>query len=106
MMYSIYQDNQLIGRLPNTETDTVARFLAGIPQFETSSFKVVDMLDILIVSTLGNLIYDVPDQEWLRSELAPLLYKYDDEPFEKVELIPANQSVDDFYDFVNSLDEE
>lgn len=105
MNYSIYKNNELIGRLPDNETDTVARFVAGIPFNEMAIYKIVDGFDVLILLTLGGFLDTVPDQRWLTSELVPLLLKYNNEEFEKVTLIEKPSHEDEFYRFVESLEE-
>lgn len=75
-MLKVYRNNKKIGYLPNDDVDTLARYISGISPEETEQITVTNDLDFVVVETLGNLISDVPDQEWHRKEFYPLLLNF------------------------------
>ena len=53
------------------DTETIAHIVAGALPYE--NYAIVKGFNKLILTTFGNFLNNVPDQEWLKRELLPIL---------------------------------
>lgn len=91
-MYIVYKDDQKLGYLLDTDTDTIARFVAGIEE-NHCHVMITDMFDLPVLTTMGNFLDYVPNQEWLRNELLPILIPYQNgsKSFDKVKVMSSEE---------------
>lgn len=64
-IHGIYQGNI------KADTETIAHVVAGALPYE--NYAIVKGFNKLILNTFGNFLNNVPDQEWLKRELLPIL---------------------------------
>lgn len=53
------------------DTETIAHVVAGALPYE--NYAIVKGFNKLVLTTFGNFLNNVPDQEWLKRELLPIL---------------------------------
>ena len=53
------------------DTETIAHLVAGALPYE--NYAIVKGFNKLVLTTFGNFLNNVPDQEWLKRELLPIL---------------------------------
>jgi len=53
------------------DTETIAHIVAGALPYE--NYAIVKGFNKLVLTTFGNFLNNVPDQEWLKRELLPIL---------------------------------
>ena len=58
------------GRI-RADTETIAHVVAGALPYE--NYAIVKGFNKLVLTTFGNFLNAVPDQEWLKIELLPIL---------------------------------
>ena len=54
-----------------TDTETIAHLVAGAFPYE--NYAIVKGFNKLVLTTFGSFLNVVPDQEWLKNELLPIL---------------------------------
>ena len=64
-IHGIYQGNI------KADTETIAHVVAGALPYE--NYAIVKGFNKLVLTTFGNFLNNVPDQEWLKRELLPIL---------------------------------
>ena len=69
-LVSVYIHGIYKGRI-KADTETVAHVVAGAFPYE--NYAIVKGFNKLILTTFGNFLNNVPDQEWLKRELLPIL---------------------------------
>ena len=53
------------------DTETIAHIVAGALPYE--NYAIVKGFNKLVLTTFGNFLNNVPDEEWLKRELLPIL---------------------------------
>jgi len=69
-LLSVYIHGIYKGKI-KAETETIAHVVAGALPFE--NYAIVKGFNKLVVTTFGSFLNNVPDQEWLKRELLPIL---------------------------------
>ena len=64
-IHGIYQGNI------KADTETIAHVVAGALPYE--NYAIVKGFNKLVLTTFGNFLNNVPDQEWLKRESLPIL---------------------------------
>ena len=67
---SVYIHGIYKGRI-TADTETIAHVVAGALPYE--NYAIVKGFNKLVLTTFGNFLNNVPDQEWLKRELLPIL---------------------------------
>ena len=67
---SVYIPGIYKGRI-RADTETIAHVVAGALPYE--NYAIVKGFNKLVLTTFGNFLNAVPDQEWLKIELLPIL---------------------------------
>ncbi len=67
---SVYIHGIYKGRI-RADTETIAHVVAGALPYE--NYAIVKGFNKLVLTTFGNFLNAVPDQEWLKIELLPIL---------------------------------
>ena len=77
-IHGIYQGNI------KADTETIAHVVAGALPYE--NYAIVKGFNKLVLTTFGSFLNNVPDQEWLKRELLPILIplQMDQEDVKKV----------------------
>ena len=69
-LVSVYIHGIYKGQI-KADTETIAHVVAGALPYE--NYAIVKGFNKLILTTFGNFLNNVPDQEWLKRELLPIL---------------------------------
>ena len=69
-LVSVYIHGIYKGKI-KADTETIAHIVAGALPYE--NYAIVKGFNTLILTTFGNFLNNVPDQEWLKRELLPIL---------------------------------
>ena len=69
-LLSVYVTGIYKGRI-KADTETIAHVVAGALPYE--NYAIVKGFNTLILTTFGSFLNVVPDQEWLKRELLPIL---------------------------------
>jgi hypothetical protein len=69
-LVSVYIHGIYKGKI-KADTETIAHVVAGALPYE--NYAIVKGFNTLILTTFGNFLNNVPDQEWLKRELLPIL---------------------------------
>lgn len=69
-MINIYENNMLKKQV-EADTETIAKIVANTLPF--INLTITDKFDNLILTTRGNFLDNVPDQQWLQKELMPAI---------------------------------
>ena len=69
-LVSVYIHGIYKGKI-KADTETIAHVIAGALPYE--NYAIVKGFNKLILTTFGNFLNNVPDQEWLKRELLPIL---------------------------------
>ena len=69
-LVSVYIHGIYKGKI-RADTETIAHVVAGALPYE--NYAIVKGFNTLILTTFGNFLNNVPDQEWLKRELLPIL---------------------------------
>ena len=69
-LVSVYIHGIYKGKI-KADTETIAHVVAGALPYE--NYAIVKGFNKLILTTFGNFLNNVPDQEWLKRELLPVL---------------------------------
>ena len=69
-LVSVYIHGIYKGKI-KADTETIAHIVAGALPHE--NYAIVKGFNTLILTTFGNFLNNVPDQEWLKRELLPIL---------------------------------
>ena len=69
-LVSVYIHGIYKGKI-KADTETIAHVIAGALPYE--NYAIVKGFNKLILTTFGNFLNNVPDQEWLKNELLPIL---------------------------------
>ena len=67
---SVYIHGIYKGKI-KADTETIAHVVAGALPYE--NYAIVKGFNKLVLTTFGNFLNNVPDQEWLKRELLPIL---------------------------------
>ena len=67
---SIYIHGIYKGKIKE-DTETIAHIVAGALPYE--NYAIVKGFNKLVLTTFGSFLNNVPDQEWLKRELLPIL---------------------------------
>lgn len=67
---SVYIHGIYKGKI-KADTETIAHIVAGALPYE--NYAIVKEFNKLVLTTFGNFLNNVPDQEWLKRELLPIL---------------------------------
>ena len=80
---SVYIHGIYKGRI-KADTETIAHVVAGAFPYE--NYAIVKGFNKLVLTTFGSFLNNVPDQEWLKRELLPILVplQMDTEDIKKV----------------------
>ena len=82
-LVSVYIHGIYKGKI-KADTETIAHVVAGALPYE--NYAIVKGFNKLVLTTFGNFLNNVPDQEWLKRELLPILVplQMDTEDIKKV----------------------
>ena len=69
-LVSVYIHGIYKGKI-KADTETLAHVVAGALPYE--NYAIVKGFNKLVLTTFGNFLNNVPDQEWLKRELLPIL---------------------------------
>ena len=69
-LVSVYIHGIYKGKI-KADTETIAHVVAGALPYE--NYAIVKGFNKLVVTTFGSFLNNVPDQEWLKRELLPIL---------------------------------
>lgn len=69
-LVSVYIHGIYKGQI-KADTETIAHVVAGALPYE--NYAIVKGFNKLVLTTFGNFLNNVPDQEWLKRELLPIL---------------------------------
>ena len=69
-LVSVYIHGIYKGKI-KADTETIAHVIAGALPYE--NYAIVKGFNKLVLTTFGNFLNNVPDQEWLKNELLPIL---------------------------------
>ena len=69
-LVSVYIHGIYKGKI-KADTETIAHVVAGALAYE--NYAIVKGFNKLVLTTFGNFLNNVPDQEWLKRELLPIL---------------------------------
>ena len=69
-LVSVYIHGIYKGKI-KADTETIAHVVAGALQYE--NYAIVKGFIKLVLTTFGSFLNNVPDQEWLKRELLPIL---------------------------------
>ena len=69
-LVSVYIHGIYKGKI-KADTETIAHVVAGALPYE--NYAIVKGFNKLVLTTFGNFLNSVPDQEWLKRELLPIL---------------------------------
>ena len=69
-LVSVYIHGIYKGQI-KADTETIAHLVAGALPYE--NYAIVKGFNKLVLTTFGNFLNNVPDQEWLKRELLPIL---------------------------------
>ena len=69
-LVSVYIHGIYKGKI-KADTETIAHIVAGALPYE--NYAIVKGFNKLVLTTFGNFLNNVPDQEWLKRELLPIL---------------------------------
>ena len=69
-MINIYENNMLKKQV-EADTETIAKIVTNTLPF--INLTITDKFDNLILTTRGNFLDNVPDQQWLQKELMPAI---------------------------------
>ena len=69
-LVSVYIHGIYKGKI-KADTETIANVVAGALPYE--NYAVVKGFNKLVLTTFGSFLNNVPDQEWLKRELLPVL---------------------------------
>ena len=69
-LVSVYIHGIYKGKI-KADTETIANVVAGALPYE--NYAIVKGFNKLVLTTFGNFLNAVPDQEWLKIELLPIL---------------------------------
>ena len=69
-LLSVYINGIYQGNI-KADTETIAHVVAGALPYE--NYAIVKGFNKLVLTTFGNFLNNVPDQEWLKRELLPIL---------------------------------
>ena len=69
-LVSVYIHGIYKGKI-KADTETIAHVVAGALPYE--NYAIVKGFNTLILTTFGNFLNNVPNQEWLKRELLPIL---------------------------------
>ena len=69
-LVSVYIHGIYKGKI-KADTETIAHVVAGALPYE--NYAIVKGFNKLVLTTFGNFLNNVPDQEWLKRELLPIL---------------------------------
>ena len=69
-LVSVYIHGIYKGKI-KADTETIAHVVAGALPYE--NYAIVKGFNKLVLITFGNFLNNVPDQEWLKRELLPIL---------------------------------
>ena len=69
-LVSVYIHGIYKGKI-KADTETIAQVVAGALPYE--NYAIVKGFNKLVLTTFGNFLNNVPDQEWLKQELLPIL---------------------------------
>ena len=69
-LVSVYIHGIYKGKI-KADTETIAHVVAGALPYE--NYAIVKGSNKLVLTTFGNFLNNVPDQEWLKRELLPIL---------------------------------
>ena len=67
---SVYIHGIYKGKI-KADTETIAHVVAGALPYE--NYAIVKGFNKLVLTTFGNFLNNVPDEEWLKRELLPIL---------------------------------
>lgn len=67
---SVYIHGIYKGKI-KADTETIAHVVAGALPYE--NYAIVKEFNKLVLTTFGSFLNNVPDQEWLKRELLPIL---------------------------------
>lgn len=82
-LVSVYIHGVYKGKI-KADTETIAHVVAGALPYE--NYAIVKGFNKLVLTTFGSFLNNVPDQEWLKRELLPILIplQMDQEDIKKV----------------------
>ena len=82
-LLSVYIHGIYKGKI-KADTETIANVVAGALPYE--NYAIVKGFNKLVLTTFGSFLNNVPDQEWLKRELLPILVplQMDTEDIKKV----------------------
>ena len=69
-LVSVYIHGIYKGKI-KADTETIAHVVAGALPYE--NYAIVKGFNKLVLTTFGNFLNNVPDQEWLKRELLPIV---------------------------------
>ena len=69
-LVSVYIHGIYKGKI-KADTETIANVVAGALPYE--NYAIVKGFNKLVLTTFGSFLNNVPDQEWLKRELLPIL---------------------------------
>ena len=69
-LVSVYIHGIYKGKI-KADTETIAHVVAGALPYE--NYAIVKGFNKLVLTTFGNFLNNVPDEEWLKRELLPIL---------------------------------
>ena len=69
-LVSVYIHGIYKGKI-KADTETIAHVVAGALPYE--NYAIVKGFNKLVLTTFGNFLNNVPNQEWLKRELLPIL---------------------------------
>ena len=69
-LVSVYIHGIYKGKI-KADTETIAHVVAGALPYE--NYAIVKGFNKLVLTTFGSFLNNVPDQEWLKRELLPIL---------------------------------
>ena len=69
-LVSVYIHGIYKGKI-KADTETIAHIVAGALPYE--NYAIVKGFNKLVLTTFGSFLNNVPDQEWLKRELLPIL---------------------------------
>ena len=69
-LVSVYIHGIYKGKIKE-DTETIAHIVAGALPYE--NYAIVKGFNKLVLTTFGNFLNNVPDEEWLKRELLPIL---------------------------------
>ena len=69
-LVSVYINGSYKGKI-KADTETIAHVVAGALPYE--NYAIVKGFNKLVLTTFGSFLNNVPDQEWLKRELLPIL---------------------------------